>query len=356
MASSVQQNHKSSKSMKDKVKSFFGLDEAIVEPDSRFWFESDELLSATMSAHRMIYGVDDALVWFFNEWNAKKSRLNENASDEADRRWIKSMNLALEMLVEQGDIDKAAAFFDGINAPCRTPDTYSIMANGYQRDRRWNDITACYNGAKKVGCLSEALCLSAMKGIVQSETSGKIKILRSVADEIAAIKGVKTGAWIVSNYWALKRLLGFHYARLLMWWNNPNETQRLEFRLASQHFTERKKLGLAIDSDALKCIIKLARDQQLNETPSENGNAGSLEEKVHPPSLVRQALLEILVCGTNDDESQLLLEGMSYLSRANAKAECLEFIENIESSGLKVDDQIIFMARTTAESEPAHEK
>jgi hypothetical protein len=342
VASCVNQQ-KSKKSMKDTVKSLFGLEEIKTEPDITFWFSSDELFSATIAAHSIKYSVDDALATFFAKWDSTEFK-QVSADGIGKGSWIKTPNTSLELLVGKGDLDQAHKLFDTLNRHSRTPDSYLIMANGYKKHERWNDVAICYFAAKKDGCLSEALCFLAMEGIAESTVSGKVKVLRSVANEAAIIKGVKTGAWIVDNYWVLKRHLGFHYARLLMWWNDPNETQQQEFRLASQHLSSSEKNNLRVDFDALKTIIALARHQEIGEKEDRIGNGN---EHLHPPSVVYKALLEIHEADHNES-SELLLKGMLYLSKTNSKTECAQYLEHIESNSISIDEQMLFLARTTA--------
>jgi hypothetical protein len=321
------------------MKSFFGLKEESNEKDEVFWFLSDEVFASIIAARRAKYGINDAHDFYFNGMSAIIAK-------DRTREWVESTNLALDLMVELGDIDRAEDFFKSIDKKTRTPDTYAIMANGYKLGERWGKIAACYRAAKKDSLLSERLCFLAMQEIAKSETSSKIKIIRSVTDDVAALKGgVKSGAWIADNYWTLKRLLGYHHARLLMWWNDPNETQKFEFRLAAQHMNERKKKGLASEIDALTALIQLANGHALDNVEP------AFAKEFHFPSLVAQALIEI--CGSGcDEEKQLLVEGVSFLSRTKSKDLCKEFAEHIESHGIIVDDEILFLVRTAGDVRP----
>ena len=336
---SISQQKNSKKSIKDTMKSFFGLKEESNEKDEVFWFLSDEVFASIIAARRAKYGINDAHDFYFNGMSAIIAK-------DRTREWVESTNLALDLMVELGDIDRAEDFFKSIDKKTRTPDTYAIMANGYKLGERWGKIAACYRAAKKDSLLSERLCFLAMQEIAKSETSSKIKIIRSVTDDVAALKGgVKSGAWIADNYWTLKRLLGYHHARLLMWWNDPNETQKFEFRLAAQHMNERKKKGLASEIDALTALIQLANGHALDNVEP------AFAKEFHFPSLVAQALIEI--CGSGcDEEKQLLVEGVSFLSRTKSKDLCKEFAEHIESHGIIVDDEILFLVRTAGDVRP----
>ncbi len=339
VASCVNQN-RSKKSMKDTVKSLFGLKEWNIEPDATFWNSSDELFSAIIAAHSIMYGSDDALGTFFALWESPdfKRALSDGHGISA---WTETINISLELLVRKGNLDQAQTLFEQLKREYRTSDIYLTMASGFKQNARWNDVAACYLAAKEDGCLSEALCFLVMEGIAETSVNGKIKLLRSVADEIARKKGVKSGAWIFDNYWSLKRHLGFHYARLLMWWNDPNETQQQEFRIASQQLISSEKEKILPDFDALKTIINLAGYPDIVNKED--------DVIVTPETLVYKAL--ILIHETDkkeEDVSELLLKGMLYLHQTKSQTECVEYMKYIQSKDIILDDQIIFLARTTA--------
>jgi len=337
--SSISEHKNSKKSMKDAMKSFFGIEEEIAAIDESFWFLSDELFAAAIAARRAKYGVQEAHDFYFN---GMSTIIAKNGS----RSWPASTDLALALIVEQGETGRASDFFDSLESQTRTPETYAIMANGYSLEQQWDKIASLYRDAKRDAMLSERLSFLAMEAIANTVTSSKIKTLRSVIDDIAALKGVKSGAWIVDNYWKLKKMCGFHHARMLMWWNIPSETQQMEFRLAAQHLQERKKKGLASEIDALSTLVKLANGKALE-------NAGTTFIKdFHPPTLVSQALIEICGFGCDDEISQVLLEGISYLSKTKNIDLCKEFVEHVESSGCTIDEEILFLARTAADLRP----
>ena len=339
MASLV--NQKSKKSMKDTVKSFLGIEGENVGSNKNFCYSSDELFSATITAHKIKYGVEDALNMFSSEWDPKNLE-NDNTKTQKGP-WIITANTYLDLLLEKGDIDKADDFFKRLSRKSRTAGSYLIMAKGYKNSERWNEVAACYNAAKLDGCLTEEMCFLAMEGIAESTIDGKVKILRSVATEVSNMKGIKSGAWIADNYWDLKRRLGFHYARLLMWWNDPNETQQQEFRLASQYLDTPNKSKAAIDLDVLKTIIQLARYQHLSEKKGSNKDDNQI---LHPPSLVLRSMFELHEGNQDESSEQLLLEGMKYLSQTKSTAECVKYLQYIESSNhINVHEELLYLAK-----------
>jgi pentatricopeptide repeat protein len=322
--------------VKEKMKSFFGFGEGDVEPDDDFWSLSDELYAAKLSAYRVKYGVDSALDIYFS------SNDSTNSPKYSDKGWFKTVNLVLQMLIEKGDIEKAFSFFERMHPSDRGPDTYVVIAKAYKDLERFDKIGKVYMDAKKAALLSEKLCLCAMEAIVRGNHHGKIKILRSIVSDISEIKGVKPGKWIADHYWTIKRCLGFHYARLLMWWNDPNETKSMEYRLAIQHMDHRKKQNLQVETDALRCIIKLAEDQSLDVVQS--------SDVLRPPSRVFDSLI-VLSTSQCHDKTQLLLEGLTYLLKTQSTLLGIEYLDYIKTNHISVDEKVSDLARSVANSQ-----
>ena len=341
--SSISAHKNSQKSMKDAMKSFFGIEKEIHETDESFWFLSDELFASAIAARRVKYGVENAYDFYFSGMSAI---IAKNGS----RMWFESTDLVLALIVEQGDIDRASDFFDSLENQTRTSETYAIMANGYKVEERWDKIAALYLAAKKEALLSERLCFLAMEAIAESVTSSKIKTLRSVTNDIATLKGVKSGEWIADNYWKLKQICGFHHARLLMWWNDPSETKKMEFRLAAQHLKERKRKGLASEKDVLTVLIQLANGKALDNVEP------AFIKEFHPPTLVLLSLIELCGFECDDEVSQSLLEGILYLSKSKNVDLCKEFLDHVESNGCIVEEEILFLARTAADLQPSSDQ
>ncbi len=322
----VASSHKTS-SMKDTVKSFFGLDNAD-DAGKKFWCTSDELLATMIQVYRHQIGTHESLMLFFEEWDKSGSKLKSSVKGgNSEENWIKSCNIALTLLFEQGNVDRARVFFDAIHPNCRTADTYLIMAKGHARLGKWTDVGVYYADAKRNNCLSERLALLAMEDISKSTVSGKIKILRNVAEDIANLKDVKPGAWITDNYWELKRRLGFHYTRLLMWWNDPRETQARELRLASQHLDDCVKRGVTPHKDSLICIIKQASSYEAFDDDQ------SLKE-IEPASLISKALIELCCRHDAAKNERLLTMGIKNLAFLNAQHEIDQFLKFADDNGI----------------------
>lgn len=316
--------------VREKMKSFFGFNDEDIDSDDQFWFLSDDLYAGKLTAYRVKYGLDSALDYYFSSIDSP------NSPKYSNQGWFKTVNVVLEMLIEKGDVEKAFIFYECMNPTDRGPGTYVAIANAYKDLEQYDKIGKVYMEAKKASLLSEKLCLCAMEAIVRGTHQGKIKILRSIVNDISDGKGVKPGKWIVDHYWIIKRCLGFHYARLLMWWNDPNETKSLEYRLAAQHIEHQKNQSLQIETDALRCIIKLAEDQRLD--------VGDSSDPLHPPSRVFDSLM-ILSTSHCHDKTQLLLEGLRYLLKTQSASLGVKFLEHIETNQVIVDDKVSDLAR-----------
>uniref|UniRef100_A0A7S3V6R3 Uncharacterized protein n=1 Tax=Chaetoceros debilis TaxID=122233 RepID=A0A7S3V6R3_9STRA len=333
---------KKKSSMKDTVVSFFGFDDHERESGLNLSSSSDELLSAMTYAYEMKYNTNEALYFFFSEWDRSASLRESPHSDTPDQTWIKSCNTALRMLIKQDDLERAVLFYKAIKPTGRNPETFTIMAKAYVDYRRWNNVAACYADAKRYNCLSEQLAFYALEDIANDKIQGKIKVLRSVAADIAKVKGLKTGAWIADNYWELKRSVGFHYVRLLMWWNDPNETQFRELQLAKQHFDRNRMNGLATNKDVLACLIKLADSDRVKA--SVNAGVDGQDSREAAP-LICEAVLEICY-NFNSEDRDLMADGIYKLVEMGAKKECKTITDLIEYNGIPVDDELLYSARS----------
>lgn len=324
------------KSVKDAMITFLGLDKEMDDQSSfDFYLSSDTLFSTMIKANLSKYGNMEALRFYFDGIEALKK--SGKFSVEV---YVQSNNTALDILVKQGDVSKALQLFEATDRQYRTPETYFTMAQGFVQTGQWNKVSSLYQLAKKDFLISEAMCHVTMKTISNSNIDNKVKLLRSIADDISAQKGMKSGTWIAENYWSIKENVGYHHARLLMWWNDPRETQQHEFRLAVQHLDKSERENKACQIEPLAAIISLANDDTFTESNNQDIS-----------DLVTKALIRI--CGSGHElESSMLLQGLMYLSTNNAVECCMDFVNYYEKNDITVDDDIVFLARTAAKLSP----
>jgi len=368
MAAPIAMHKEPAKSVKKTLQSFFmkssstsdrgNLVPGDSEVVSQFLTSSDTMLSPAMEVTRNTTGIDDALDLFYDKCETDVSVLNsmqQESSAEQDRQWINSANSVLAMLVEKGKLDDAYALFEGVSHPSRTPETYIIMARGLAAAKRWDDVSLLFVTASETGCLSEDLGLITMEGVVQQKIKGKIRVLRSIASDIAEILGMKPGTWIVSHYWLLKQMLGFHHARLLMWWNDPNETQARELELALQEFEENRSVGILVKDDVLRCIVKLVGVYHkkkcgiLINTKKEHKKRIE-SDRVTSVNMVLEALSEANRT-TLGDERSFTFEVASGLRLMGANRECMKFVQSLIKRDVKINLTTLMRGQAAAKSE-----
>jgi len=185
---------------------------------------SDSLLAAVMRSYTVMREPDKALAIL------KDVHGNlENASWDI----IHSFNNALEVLLEH-DVDEFMNCFENpSNRGLVMPSTFLALGRKYAKDEAWPELGELYNEARARGCVSEELGLLAMQAVCEAQLNdGKILVLRRIADDISNLVGMKAKDWYSSQYWHIKRHTGFHYARMLMNWNNPATSQKEELLFA----------------------------------------------------------------------------------------------------------------------------
>ena len=247
---------------------------------------------------------------------------------------------------------------DSISRDCRTPETYIIIAKGFMTKNQWEDGAKLFVDAKETGCLSEELGLMTMEAVAARTTKGKIRILRSIASEIAEVSGMETHAWISTRYWGLKHRLGFHYARLLMWWNDPNESPSKELELAMQHFYKSKRNGTLVKNDVLRCIVKLVGDEvQLPSKRSSNSKtlytqkeSNKVPDKENAIAVMLSALSEARRTTLGVDR-MFSFEVARGLHRLGANKECIAFVHDLIEQGARWNRTMIEQAIFAAEAE-----
>ncbi len=364
--------HLSTTSIKSTFRSFFGFKDKGIDDQSlndisslnTFLSSSDEVLSSTMEAYKAIGALDEALLLFFSKWE-KDSKMRKSVRsapfhldpDHSDRKWINSCNVAIDVLLMQNRFQHADSFFQAILPSYRSAETYSIMAKRYATDDRWDEVGKLYDDAIKQGCLSDELAILAMEAVSLGHIDGKMRILRSIVEEIASLKKLKPGAWIFHNYWEIKRRLGYHHARLLMWWNDPSKTQEEELRIALQHLHNSKDTQSIVDLDVLGCIIDLAGHKHFDVHGQYSRSDEALSSQKSVADTIIDAVLTTLDLNDDANLSPYITKAFKALSKLGAKASCVELaiavidrgqesllckksIHIVRSCAIEVDDKI----------------
>jgi len=164
-----------------------------------------------------------------------------------------SANNTLEVLLDI-DINECMAFLDTMNVKFVNPSTFVVIAKRYAQNGIWPEIGEVYNRAKKGGAVSEELGLITMQAVCESELlNGKIIVLRKIVEDVSHLVGMKSNDWIHAKYWGIKRYVGFHYARLLMRWNDPKTSQKEELLFAINEMRQCAREGIATKNAPLEC-------------------------------------------------------------------------------------------------------
>jgi hypothetical protein len=338
----VMKRQNSVSNVKKAIQSFFGLksndtfnfnDES--NEATSFLSSSDAMLSGAMECYlnSRIPKEKEALALFFSKWeiDANLQEAVKNAPSGTSN-WILSTNAVLELLIERDSFESAESFFQAIHPNNRVAETYLIMARGFIIEEKWEEISKLYVVAAKNGFLSEELGILAMEAIAKSKLDGKVRILRQVADDNASIMGMQQRDWIAENYWVLKRHVGFHYARLLMWWNNPKKTQEQELELAIKQFEKARGRRFQVDEDILKCIVKLAQNERYMKRINQNND----DDKSEYVDILLEATLEARRHTLGADPS-FIYDAVSALTTLNASEECINLIRISVAEGIQVD-------------------
>eukprot|EP00559_Dactyliosolen_fragilissimus_P002350 CAMPEP_0184861816 /NCGR_PEP_ID=MMETSP0580-20130426/6421_1 /TAXON_ID=1118495 /ORGANISM="Dactyliosolen fragilissimus" /LENGTH=1072 /DNA_ID=CAMNT_0027359455 /DNA_START=251 /DNA_END=3469 /DNA_ORIENTATION=+ len=317
---------------------------------------SDEVLFSAMKSLQCLGEISAALQLYYSRPKFDDELPTKNKSKGRDREWIKSTNFALSLILEE-NLDDGVRFYGEINDSVCTPETYLLVAQSYAKRNRFDDVSRIYVKATESGCLSEALGIIAMQGIVKKKVNGKIKILRTVVDDISKMIGVESDEWIALNYWELKKLLGFHYARMLMWWKNPKETQGNELKLAIKQLQTHKKFGSVLKDDALKCIVTLAGYgiKSNKYAIKEHHVAQNEDEKFwnekrkNAIEMIFEAISEAQLCTLHADP-QFIIQTAFALRDLGANNECIKFLNTNIALDVNIPSEALNEGIIAAES------
>jgi hypothetical protein len=290
---------------------------------------SDALLCATVRAIEKAQGIQMALDFYFATQNSVTGNLS-NASKQAFQ--IITTNYVLSLLVKCGRIDDFTSLLNRIPEAERNRETFSIIAQMYANLGKWNDVALLYNLANEKGLLTESLGLLAMKGVERSVMDGKVRALRAIASDLAALTSEQPDKWIASRYWTLKKYVGFHYARLLMWWRNPESTQQNELGLAIRNLESYHLHGIPMNDDALRVITKFVTEKY-NRTKAENDRLAALETIIESLKVAEQTSLMT--------DGDFISEAALSLQLLKAPEECYNLVVNAIDRGVEVDTVIV---------------
>lgn len=344
----VQMNCESQKSFKDSFKSFLGFDD--IDQSERgknqFLLTSDELLSGMIETEHNI-GLSDTSLNMFMSLFDDNDTLPKDMTDQHTRlQWTLSSNEAMKVFLEQNRNHEVRRVFDRMQATERNSDSFLLVVASLVNLHKWEDIIEIYDLAVTSDDISEELSVITMKAVTQSGMHDKLRILRGLVHDIAKLRnykvGMKSTSWVAEHYWDIKQQIGFHFARLLMSWNDRNTAQFNEVRLACQHFLSKRQQDQVTRFDAIKSIIMYLQKSEndfvsmINSIPQMN--------QLDPCIFVTWIMVEVAK-KTSDDEDEVcdtLNTCLRYLSQRSVEkerqvfADLLEREMNLECSELQL--------------------
>ncbi|KAL7551131.1 hypothetical protein ACHAWF_014330 [Thalassiosira exigua] len=318
----------------DQLKSFFASDtpaggeifQRDDEVDIKDLHLSDPLLSSLMNTYTKMGQPDKALSTF----DDGTSHLEDSSI------MTQSTNSYMEALLDI-DIALCKTAVEEVGEKSVNPSIFLAIAKQYARNQMWPQIGELYNKAREAGCVSEDLALLTMQAVCESELlEGKILVLRSILGDVSSLVGMKRSDWIESKYWGIKRYVGYHYARLLMRWNDPATSQKEELLFAINEMRTCAREGIAAKNAPLECIARIAQVY---------GTEGRVES-VLTRSQRRSAVNLILEACVEANKSGLMKKYMftaevaRNLRALGANKECIQVVHSIISPGKKCKHKV----------------
>jgi len=159
----------------------------------------------------------------------------DSKSNELDK-WPLSCEAGLTALIANGQTKDAELIFKAMDPSHLSPGSYVPVAHAFVANEKWDDLFALYRHSLRSKNLTDELALVTMAGIVSSDVPDKLGRLRTVVDDVSKKGKVEPAEWIRSRYWLLKKRLGFHHTRLLMWWNDRETSDMAELDFCIEEF------------------------------------------------------------------------------------------------------------------------
>jgi hypothetical protein len=224
--------------------------------DSSKLFLTDSLLSSVMEAYSAMHEPSLALELF-------EAQIGYG---QVQPDWVLSKNVVLDALFAcNRDQNAMVMVEDALTTSACNPDTFSIAARWMSTRRDFSKVENIYREALSTGggaYISESLCLQVLKAVSEERDRSaivKIRILRTILDEVAKLMGMTTSDWIESRYWDLKAHLQFYDLKSLLWWEDPGTAFLDELDLAVGVFDKRKEMSLTPKHEAVRTIVKVAK-------------------------------------------------------------------------------------------------
>jgi hypothetical protein len=305
---------------------------------------TDSLLSAAVEAFGKSGKVD------VSEQLIQSHLSNERSPSD----WLLSYHEAVKMFFAQGQSEDGMALFRNVLVSGRNPAIFCTAARNLIASGSWRPVLDLYRQSLSLGCSSEELSLLTMESIAASGRIGQkesqFPLLRSVIAQTAKTLGTTPAAWVESNYWKLKRILGFSTARLIMGWDDYKISRLDELNLAIETLEKRSTAGLTPKNAVLFSIVQAAGNYEQRQVPF---NATGLPRVPRD----RDAWIKVLdkaLAEANETrliyEPNFVVEAAIAFRRLGCNAECVETVNIAISRGLKLNNAALENAIQSAQA------
>jgi hypothetical protein len=257
--------------------------------------------------------------------------------EETPKSWTQSTNAALRLLARSGKVEDAVGLFQrhvhatgGGNI-----ELYVAAARMFGKAQRWSEVADIYHIANENGYLSTPLGLLSLRAVSELSLPGRLRIHRDIVRDTSRAAGTDPVHWLEFRYWKIKRSLGFPQARLLMWWNDPNECLLDELQFALDVFETRLAEGIQAKMDVLRLIVSHARKFNGEIPESETLRPRIPRDRDAWAELLTRALGESKNLRNNE---AFLDQAATALRRLDCHAECVQLVEDAMNRGVRVGE------------------
>ena len=304
-----------------------------------FAMKSDLLYSEVISANGWSNNLLKAIDLF--------EYLLSSSSDDMEK-WRHSCNAGLIALVANGQGDVAFGIFSALDQSALTSEIYVTIGKVLAKEKRWKDLGILYDSAVSKGFLSEELSILAMEAIVSSEVDNRLRALRTIIESTAKNAGMDSEAWLKSNYWHIKKALGFRHARLLMWWNDPKTCDFDELEFSLQEFYECKAENRKHRHEVIRAILYNAKKFAI---PEENSSYKMVPRSAIDWSMLLQAVAtEMQTSSMRLDHRFIDDMVLAYLA-IGLRKECVDFLRDALNNGARVSKRALLRSLEVADQD-----
>ena len=306
---------------------------------------TDSLLSSAIEAFTSSEKADVAM-------DLVRSNLGE---ERQPTEWLLSYHEAVRTLFAQGHSDDGMVLFRTILAGGRNPGVFCTAAHNLKASGDWRAVVELYRLALSSGCASEELSLLAMEAVAASGRVGRndkqFPLLRSIIGETAKSVGSSPNDWVATNYWKLRRVLGFSTARLIMGWDDHKTSRLDELELALEVMEDRSASGLKPKNDVLLSIASAAANFDSFAIPYNKTGIAKVprerEDWIH--------MLERVLTEAEDTrllyDNRFIYDAAIAFERLGCNLECIEIVNSAISRGVRLHKPALQSAVKAAEAE-----